>query len=103
MLAKRTIACGLALGQQAAAAPCYPSGLGAATIGHKSGQSLDPAMVTEAPEIVLSDSPKVVCDGNGLGGHPRVFLTMGNDDHVDCPYCDRRFVLKKAAKVASGH
>lgn len=69
-------------------------------------------MVTEAPEIVLSDSPTVVCDGvvpgarpgrDGLGGHPRVYLTMGQDDHVDCPYCDRRFVLKKGAKAASGH
>lgn len=58
---------------------------------------------TDAPEIVQSDSTKVICDGNGLGGHPRVYLTMGAGDGVDCPYCDRRFVLKPGAKAASGH
>ncbi len=57
---------------------------------------------TDAPEIVLSDSPTVVCDGNGLGGHPKVYLTMGQQPHIDCPYCDRRFVLKQGSKVA-GH
>lgn len=57
----------------------------------------------ENPEIVQANSTNVVCDGNGLGGHPRVFLTMGKSNSVDCPYCDRRFVLKPGAKAASGH
>ena len=58
---------------------------------------------TDAPETVLSDSTKVICDGDGLDGHPRVYLTMGAAHSVDCPYCDRRFVLKPGAKASSGH
>ncbi len=33
-------------------------------------------------------------------GHPRVYLEMGEEDFVECPYCDRRFVL---ATGADGH
>jgi hypothetical protein len=29
----------------------------------------------------------------GALGHPRVWLEMGEADFVECPYCDRRFVL----------
>ncbi len=42
----------------------------------------------------------VACDGgNGPLGHPRVFLHLvrGFTDEIDCPYCGRRFVLKKDA------
>jgi uncharacterized Zn-finger protein len=64
---------------------------------------MNTATATGAPEIVQSDSTKVVCDGDGLGGHPRVFLTMGKSNSVDCPYCDRRFVLKPGSKAGAGH
>ncbi|MEE3047744.1 MAG: zinc-finger domain-containing protein, partial [Pseudomonadota bacterium] len=33
--------------------------------------------------------------GGGPLGHPRVFLHMGEDDSVTCPYCSRHFVLRK--------
>ena len=49
----------------------------------------------EAPEIVESDSTEVSCDGGGTLGHPRVYLNMGEVGEVECPYCDRKFVLKK--------
>ena len=45
-------------------------------------------------EIVQTKVPKVSCDGNGSGGHPLVYLTVGTGAHVDCPYCGRRFVLE---------
>jgi uncharacterized Zn-finger protein len=32
-----------------------------------------------------------------------VFLTIGKDGSVDCPYCDRRFVLKAGAMAGAGH
>jgi uncharacterized Zn-finger protein len=49
-----------------------------------------------APEPVEVDSPKVACDGgNGGLGHPRVFLNMEGKGQIDCPYCGRRFVLKR--------
>ncbi|HZZ30494.1 MAG TPA: zinc-finger domain-containing protein [Phenylobacterium sp.] len=46
------------------------------------------------PEMVTVRSKRVACDGvGGALGHPRVFLEMGEADFVECPYCDRRFVL----------
>ena len=62
-------------------------------------------MPIDPPEVVQSDSKYVRCDGNGAetGGHPRVYLTMGEHDHVDCPYCDRRFVLKPGKVKAGAH
>jgi len=47
-----------------------------------------------APEIVAVSSRRVACDGvGGALGHPRVWLEMGEANFVECPYCDRRFVL----------
>jgi uncharacterized Zn-finger protein len=48
------------------------------------------------PEQVIVRTKRVACDGvGGVLGHPRVFLEMGADNTVDCPYCDRKFVLAK--------
>ena len=48
----------------------------------------------EPPEIVEvdQDTANVACDGGELFGHPKVFLTFGDDEYVDCYYCGRRFV-----------
>ncbi|HEY1876410.1 MAG TPA: zinc-finger domain-containing protein [Rhizomicrobium sp.] len=52
-------------------------------------------MPVEAPEIVETDSTRVACDGGGGAlGHPLVYLEMGDEDSVECPYCDKRFVLR---------
>lgn len=46
------------------------------------------------PEVVPVRSRRVACDGvGGALGHPRVWLEMGDEDFVECGYCDRRFVL----------
>jgi len=46
------------------------------------------------PETLTVRSKRVACDGvGGALGHPRVYLEMGEADFVECPYCDRRFVL----------
>lgn len=51
--------------------------------------------VTEPPEIVYIATKRIACDGNGGAlGHPRVFLEMGEEDRVECPYCDRLFVYR---------
>ena len=48
------------------------------------------------PETIVVRSKRVACDGvGGALGHPRVYLEMGEADFVECPYCDRRFVLAK--------
>ena len=54
-----------------------------------------------APEVVEVRSGRIACDGvGGALGHPRVWLEMGEADFVECPYCDRRFVLAKDSKGA---
>jgi uncharacterized Zn-finger protein len=38
---------------------------------------------------------KISCQGEGEKiGHPLIFLNMGSDNHVDCPYCGIQFHLK---------
>ena len=55
-------------------------------------------MPVEAPEIIEVETRRVSCDGVGGGlGHPRVYLEMGEEDFVECGYCDRKFVLAKGA------
>lgn len=57
----------------------------------------------EPPEIIEVDSEVVDCDGGGALGHPRVWLNMEGRGQVDCPYCDRRFVLKAGAAAGARH
>jgi uncharacterized Zn-finger protein len=48
----------------------------------------------DPPEVVKVRVRRIACDGvGGALGHPRVYLEMGESNHVECPYCDRRFVL----------
>ncbi len=54
----------------------------------------------EPPETIETDETRVACDGGGGAlGHPRVYLEMGRDHKVDCPYCGRHFVLKADAEA----
>ena len=49
----------------------------------------------DEPETLIVESHKVSCNGDdGALGHPLVWYEMGDDDMVECKYCDRRFVLK---------
>ena len=53
------------------------------------------------PEMVVVRSRRVACDGvGGALGHPRVWLEMGEASFVECPYCDRRFVLQSGVEGA---
>jgi uncharacterized Zn-finger protein len=56
------------------------------------------ALTPELPpaETIEVRSGRIACDGvGGALGHPRVWLEMGEADFVECPYCDRRFVLAR--------
>jgi len=56
------------------------------------------AATFDAPETFEVTSPSVSCDGGGGAlGHPKVYLQIGEEGFIDCPYCDRRFVLKTGA------
>ncbi len=56
-----------------------------------------------APETSRVATARVACDGateipgGAALGHPRVYLEMGDESFVECPYCARRFVLKAGA------
>ncbi|NDF13061.1 MAG: zinc-finger domain-containing protein [Proteobacteria bacterium] len=46
-------------------------------------------------ETIQVETHHVRCDGGGGAlGHPMVYLEMGNQNHVVCPYCSRDYVLK---------
>ena len=51
----------------------------------------------EPPETIEVEETVVACDGGGALGHPKVYLNLGADDTVECPYCDRRFVRREGA------
>ncbi|WP_106205264.1 zinc-finger domain-containing protein [Aliiruegeria haliotis] len=56
-------------------------------------------MIPEPPETEAVTASRVACDGGeGALGHPRVWLSLGEDGEVECPYCDKKFVL--AEKVS---
>ena len=54
-----------------------------------------PSQATRLVETTISSG------GGGALGHPLVYMDMGEDDHVECGYCDRRFVLSAHPKPES--
>ena len=53
--------------------------------------------------MVFVDTKKVSCNGDKIfGGHPLVYLNMGDKDFVVCPYCSKYYTTKKSPdKVTS--
>ena len=46
----------------------------------------------------------VGCDGGGGDtGHNMVYLKIGDEGGIVCPYCSRHFVLADDAPAAAGH
>ena len=55
-------------------------------------------MPTDAPETEQVETTRIACDGGGAAtGHPRVWLSIGHEGWVECPYCDKKFILKEGA------
>lgn len=55
----------------------------------------------DVPEVEEVTERRVSCDGGGGAlGHPKVWMTIGDEGWVECGYCDKRFVL---AEGAGGH
>lgn len=52
-------------------------------------------MTLDAPETETVTTSRVACDGGeGALGHPRVWLTVDSTrGYVECPYCDKKFIL----------
>ncbi len=46
----------------------------------------------------------VGCDGGGGAlGHPMVYLKIGGEGEIVCPYCSRHYVLSDDAPAEAGH
>lgn len=59
---------------------------------------MEPAEIRE----VEPDVESVACDGGGGAlGHPRVYLTFGDEHYVDCYYCGRRYIKRLEVKAAA--
>ncbi|WP_415013365.1 zinc-finger domain-containing protein [Brevundimonas sp.] len=53
-----------------------------------------PDIPVPPPEQIVVSTKRVACDGGGGAlGHPLVYMDMGDEDFVECGYCDRRFTL----------
>lgn len=58
----------------------------------------------DAPELIVVKRKRVWCDGGGGAlGHPKVYYDMGDEDHVECGYCDRRFVYQPDPNAPDHH
>ena len=55
-------------------------------------------IVAEPVEVITVDTDRVACDGGGGPlGHPKVYLNLGTDGRIECPYCSRIYVLREGA------
>lgn len=53
---------------------------------------------TDSGAVITTTASRVSCNGGGGAlGHPQIWLTLGEDDKVTCPYCSATFV-KAASK-----
>ena len=53
----------------------------------------DDAAKKSSANVIVTNQSRVACNGGGGSlGHPQIFLTLGNDGRVMCPYCSRVFV-----------
>lgn len=49
-------------------------------------------------DVQYVDDLTVSCDGNNgekNAGHPRVYLNLGDQGAIQCPYCSQMFIFKK--------
>ncbi len=58
----------------------------------------------QIPDRIEVDCDIVACDGGGgVDGHPIVYLKIGPEGSILCPYCSRRFVLRGDAGRQPAH
>lgn len=62
-------------------------------------------MKAKSAETKVVGRRKVMCDGDSgsVRGHPRVFLNMGAEDKIICPYCERTFIYDPKQKEEEHH
>jgi uncharacterized Zn-finger protein len=63
-------------------------------------------------EVITVDSTKIACDGvnyksienkqSNASKHPLVYLNMGKEDFIVCPYCSKYFTTKTLTNLHVG-
>ena len=46
-------------------------------------------------EFIKVNKNNISCDGGTDFGHPLVYLNLKKNGKIICPYCSRKFILKK--------
>ncbi len=51
-------------------------------------------------DVLHVSSKKVMCDGsrdstNQSSGHPAIYLNMGQNSSISCPYCSKSFSIEQ--------
>src|SRR5438093_13046545 len=64
-----------------------------------SGLAMTPFETVEIDEMVAACAGGPGGGGGPLG-HPRVFLNLGPEGRVECPYCSRLFVNRRVAQAS---
>ena len=59
---------------------------------NQDGTKADQSTLSSSNVIVTNQSGVACNGGGGPLGHPQVWLTLGTDGKVTCPYCSRAFV-----------
>ncbi|MAF96369.1 MAG: zinc-finger domain-containing protein [Rhodospirillaceae bacterium] len=54
-------------------------------------------------ERIVVKTATVGCDGGGDLGHPMVYLKIGGEGGIVCPYCSRHYVLTDGAEDDAAH
>ena len=55
------------------------------------------AVSSLATQTIFTHDIRVACNGGGGPlGHPQVWLAVGGDGQVTCPYCSRHFAIATA-------
>lgn len=61
----------------------------------------EPAPVVLAQPDIITTTARVSCNGGGGAlGHPQIWLSLGEEGKVTCPYCSASFVKAPSAEVS---
>jgi uncharacterized Zn-finger protein len=53
-------------------------------------------------ETILVETKTVACNGGGGAlGHPKVYLNLGPEHRVLCPYCSRLYILEQTSGASA--
>ena len=62
----------------------------------QASNAADQSTAPSSSNVIVTNQSRVACNGGGGAlGHPQVWLMLGTDGKVTCPYCSCVFVAAK--------